>query len=145
MAKTWTAADLPVLADPNVIDAVGQFMHAHQAEGYRFEMPVMGYQVLLYDRAFADQVKTETGIADLKDLVHEVRRGSFVKPDPDGWELSFRAEALIRNEIDPSTRAPVGEVDYASDLEYENTVLYSVHDNGLEAFVTWAKANGVLG
>ena len=31
-----------------------------------------------------------------------------------GWEVSFRADAVIRNHLDPDTRKPIGAVDYAS-------------------------------
>jgi hypothetical protein len=144
MAFSWTATDLPLLADPNFIDLMGHFVHARQDEGYRFDMPLMGYQALFYAPEFEAEVKRDTGIAVLQTLVHEVRRGVFTKSDDeDGWEISFRADAVIRNELDPATHAPIGEVDYATDLSYSNTVLFSVHENGLVTFTDWAKANGL--
>ena len=46
MGFTWTQEDLPVLVDPNMIDRIGHFMHEHHGNGYVFEMPVVGYQIL---------------------------------------------------------------------------------------------------
>ncbi|MDA1310747.1 MAG: hypothetical protein O2985_14225, partial [Proteobacteria bacterium] len=139
----WTAADLPLLGDPSFIDRMGHFVHAHQDQGYRFDMPVMGYQALFYAPDFEAKVKSETGIAVLKTLVHEIRRGAFAKTDEDGWEISFRAEAAIRNELDPTSHLPIGAVDYATDLSYSNTVLFSVHETALAAFGDWARSNGL--
>ena len=143
MAFSWTAADLPLLSDPNFIDRMGHFVHAHQDQGYRFEMPVMGYQALFHTREFEETVKSETGIAVLRTIVHEIRRGVFANSDEDGWEVSFRADGLIRNELDPETHLPIGDVDYASDLVYSNTVLYSVHETGLQTFDAWVRANAL--
>ena len=143
MAFSWTAADLPLLDDPNFIDRMGHFVHARQEEGYRFDMPLMGYQALFYTPEFEAEVKRDTGIAVLQTLVHEVRRGVFTKSGDDGWEVSFRADAVIRNELDPATHTPIGDVDYATDLSYTNTVLFSIHESGLTTFANWATANGL--
>lgn len=143
MAFSWTATDLPLLANPNFIDQMGHFVHARQDEGYSFDMPLMGYQALFYTPEFEAEVKRDTGIAVLRTLVHEVRRGVFKKTDADGWEVSFRADAVIRNDLDPTTHTPIGEIDYATDLTYTNTVLFSVHETALPAFAEWARANGL--
>jgi hypothetical protein len=144
MAFSWTAADLPLLGDPSFIDRMGHFVHARQGEGYSFDMPLMGYQALFYTPAFAEEVKRETGVAALQTLVHEVRRGVFKKTDDnDGWELSFRADAVIRNELDPTTHLPIGEVDYATDLTYTNTVLFSLNEATIVTFADWTRANGL--
>lgn len=145
MAFSWTATDLPLLSDPSFIDRMGHFVHARQDQGYRFDMPLMGYQALFYTPEFEEEVKRDTGVAMLQTLVHEVRRGVFSRADDndDGWEVSFRAEAVIRNELDPTTHLPVGAVDYATDLSYSNTVLFSVHETALVTFADWAKANGL--
>lgn len=144
MAFSWTAADLPLLGDPSFIDRMGHFVHAHQDQGYSFDMPLMGYQALFYTAEFAEQVKRETGVAALQTLVHEVRRGVFRKTDDDnGWEVSFRADAVIRNELDPVTHLPIGDVDYATDLTYTNTVLFSVNESTLVDFASWVRTNGL--
>jgi hypothetical protein len=144
MAFSWTADNLPLLADPGFIDRVGHFVHAHQGDGYRFDMSLMGYQALFYAPAFEEEVKRDTGIAALQTLVHEVRRGVFAKIDEhDGWEISFRADAVIRNELDPTTHGPIGDVDYATDLTYTNTVLFSVHETALTSFTDWVHTNGL--
>lgn len=143
MAFSWTAADLPLLADPSFIDRMGHFVHARQGQGFSFDMPLMGYQALFYTPEFAEEVKRETGVAALQTLVHEVRRGVFKKTDEDGWELSFRADAVIRNELDPTTHLPIGEVDYATDLTYTNTVLFSLNEGSLVTFADWVRANGL--
>jgi hypothetical protein len=143
MAFSWNATDLPLLDDPNFIDRMGHFVHARQAEGYQFDMPLMGYQALFYTPEFEDVVKQETGVAVLKTLTHEVRRGVFSKTGDDGWEVSFRADAVIRNELDPTTHTPIGDVDYATDLTYSNTILFSIHETGLTTFAEWANENGL--
>jgi hypothetical protein len=143
MAFSWTATDLPLLADPSFIDRMGHFVHARQGEGFSFDMPLMGYQALFYTPEFAEEVRRETGVAALQTLVHEVRRGVFKKTDEDGWELSFRADAVIRNELDPATHLPIGEVDYATDLTYTNTVLFSLNEGTLVTFADWVRANGL--
>jgi hypothetical protein len=116
---------------------------ARQWEGFSFDMPLMGYQALFYTPKFAEEVRRETGVAALQTLVHEVRRGVFKKTDEDGWELSFRADAVIRNELDPATHLPIGEVDYATDLTYTNTVLFSLNEDTLVTFADWVRANGL--
>lgn len=144
MAFSWTAADLPLLGDPSFIDRMGHFVHARQDQGYSFDMPLMGYQALFYTPEFAEEVKRETGVAALQTLVHEVRRGVFKKIDDDeGWELSFRADAVIRNELDSATHMPIGAVDYATDLTYTNTVLFSLNEATLVSFAEWTRANGL--
>ncbi|UUX51150.1 hypothetical protein NUH88_05530 [Nisaea acidiphila] len=143
MGFSWTTSDFPKLADPHFIDAVGHLVHARQAEGYQFSMALMGYQALFYEPAFEELVKKETGIERLQTVLHEIRRGSFLKEGADGWELSFRADILVRNEFDTATRKPVGEVDYASDLEYRDQVLYATDEAGLERFRTWCKELGL--
>ena len=143
MAFSWTATDLPLLADPSFIDRMGHFVHARQGEGFSFDMPLMGYQALFYTPEFAEEVRRETGVAALQTLVHEVRRGVFKKTEEDGWELSFRADAVIRNELDPATHLPIGEVDYATDLTYTNTVLFSLNEGTLVTFADWVRANGL--
>jgi hypothetical protein len=143
MAFSWTAADLPLLGDPSFIDRMGHFVHARQGQGFSFDMPLMGYQALFYTPDFAEQVKRETGIDTLKTLVHEVRRGVFSKTGDDGWEVSFRADAVIRNALDPTTHLPIGDVDYATDLAYTNTVLFSVNESTLVSFADWVRANGL--
>lgn len=141
MAFSWTAADLPLLGDPSFIDRMGHFVHARQGQGFSFDMPLMGYQALFYTSEFTEEVKRETGVAALQTLVHEVRRGVFKKTDDDGWELSFRADAVIRNELDPTTHLPIGAVDYATDLTYTNTVLFSLNEGALVTFADWVRAN----
>ena len=143
MGFSWTSSDFPKLADPHFIDAVGHLVHARQTEGYQFSMALMGYQALFYDPAFEELVKKETNIERLQTPVHEIRRGSFLKEGDDGWELSFRADILIRNELDTATKNPVGEVDYVSDLEYRDQVVYATDESGLERFRTWCKAMGL--
>ena len=59
--------------------------------------------------------------------------------------MSFKAEALIRNELDPNTHLPIGEIDYATDLIYSNTILYSVSENGDVLFTDWLKTHGLIG
>lgn len=143
MGISWTSADYPRLTDPHFIDAVGQIIHARQADGYEFSIALMGYQVLFFDPAFEELVKKETKIAGLQTVVHEIRRGSFIKPGADGWEVSFRADILIRNELDLTTHKPVGEVDYASDLEYRDQVLYAEDEKGIESFKAWCREGGI--
>ena len=58
--------------------------------------------------------------------------------------MSFKAEALIRNELDPKTNLPIGEIDYATDLIYSNTILYSVSENGDVLFLDWLKTHGLI-
>lgn len=143
MSFSWNATDLPLLADPGFIDRMGHFVHSHQEQGYRFDMPLMGYQALFYTEEFAKEVKSDTGIAALQTLVHEVRRGVFSKSGEDGWEVSFRADAVIRNELDPTSHLPIGAVDYATDLTYSNTILFSVNENALVTFHDWARTNAL--
>ncbi|MEQ8333743.1 hypothetical protein [Nisaea sp.] len=143
MGISWTSSDYPKLADPHFIDAIGQFVHARQADGYQFSIALMGYQALYFDPAFEEMVKEETKIDRLQTVVHEIRRGSFIKPGAGGWEISFRADILIRNELDPATRKPVGEVDYASDLEYRDQVLYANDETGIENFKSWCREVGI--
>lgn len=143
MGFSWTTAEFPKLADPHFIDAVGHYVHARQAEGYKFSMALMGYQALFYDPAFEEMVKAETDIDRLQTVVHEIRRGSFIKDGADGWEVSFRADILIRNEFDTTSRKPVGDVDYASDLEYRDQVLYATDENGFARFQDWCREAGI--
>ncbi|WP_420403899.1 hypothetical protein [Nisaea sp.] len=143
MGFSWTSSELPKLADPHFIDAVGHLVHARQSDGYRFSMALMGYQALYYDPAFEELVKAETKIERLQTVVHEIRRGSFVKEGAEGWEVSFRADILIRNELDPGTNKPIGDVDYASDLEYRDPVLYATDEEGLPRFRAWCTELGL--
>lgn len=143
MGISWNSADYPRLTDPNFIDAIGQIVHARQADGYGFSIALMGYQALFFDPAFEELVKRETSIDGLQTVVHEIRRGSFIKPGADGWEISFRADILIRNELDPTTNKPVGEIDYASDLEYRDQVLYAEDEKGIENFKAWCREAGL--
>ncbi len=144
MGFAWTAEDMPVLDNPNVIDRVGHFVHARQGQGFSFDMPVMGYEALYYVPEFVEMVRKETGLEDLVTLVNEVRRGAFIKDGDDGWELSFQARALIRNELDPQNHRPIGDTDYATDLQYTHTVLYSEREDGLALFEAFARENGIL-
>lgn len=143
MGFSWTIEDYPKIADPHFIDAVGHLVHARQGEGYVFSMALMGYQALFYDAAFEQMVKEETKIDGLKTVVHEIRRGSFVKPGADGWELSFRADILLRNEFDSAVQKPVGAVEYVSDLEYRDQVVYAKDEGGLERFRAWCSEAGL--
>lgn len=143
MGFSWTTAEFPKLAEPHFIDAVGHLVHARQTEGYQFSMALMGYQALFYDPAFEELVKKETSIDRLQTVVHEVRRGSFVKDGEDGWEVSFRADILIRNDFDSGTGKPIGEIDYASDLEYRDQVLYATDEAGLSRFQKWCADLGL--
>jgi hypothetical protein len=114
VAFSWTSVDLPLLTNSDFIDRMGHFVHARQDEGYSFDMPLMGYQALFYTPHFEAEVKRDTGIDVLQTLVHEVRRGVFAKiagddGEENGWEISFRADAVIRNKLDPTTHLPVGD------------------------------------
>lgn len=143
MAFTWTAKDLPKLAEPHFIDSVGQLVHSLQGDVYGFAMELMGYQALFYDPAFEEMVKADTKIDRLQTVVHEIRRGSFLKRDPEGWELSFRADILIRNDFDRLSGRPIGQVDYAADLEYRDPVLFSRDEGGLGRFLAWCRDAGL--
>ena len=83
-------------------------------------------------------------ISKLKTEVQQVCRGAFSKLGAESWEVSFKAEALIRNELDPKTHLPIGEIDYATDLIYSNTILYSVSENGDALFLDWLKTHGLI-
>ena len=143
MGISWTSADYPRLADPYFIDAIGQLVHSRQADGYQFSIDLMGYQALFFDPAFEEMIKQETRIDRLRTVVHEIRRGSFIKPGAEGWEVSFRADILLRNELDTATSRPVGEIDYASDLEYRDQVLYAQDETGMEHFKAWCRDAGL--
>ncbi|MDG1273062.1 MAG: hypothetical protein P8P46_01220, partial [Alphaproteobacteria bacterium] len=62
----------------------------------------------------------------------------------DGWEVTFRAEALIRNELNSETNLPIGEVDYATDLIYSNTILFSLNETGNKIFERWTHNAGLI-
>lgn len=141
MAYIWNKEDFPLLADANFIDRIGHFVHSNT--GYRFEMPIMGYQALFYTQEFEELVSKESSIKALQPEVYEIRRGAFAKPGTEGWELSFQAKALIRNQLDLVTKLPVGKVDYATDLSYSNTILYSTNQEGLQIFLFWAQTHGL--
>ena len=143
MGISWTSADYPRLADPYFIDAIGQLVHSRQADGYQFSIDLMGYQALFFDPVFEEMIKQETKIDRLRTVVHEIRRGSFIKPGAEGWEVSFRADILLRNELDTATSRPVGEIDYASDLEYRDQVLYAQDETGMEHFKAWCRDAGL--
>jgi hypothetical protein len=68
----------------------------------------------------------------------------FGKVGTDGWEVSFRAEALIRNALDHNTHLPLGEIDYATDLIYSNTILFSLQQTGNKIFEEWARNVGLI-
>ena len=144
MGFTWNSSDVRALADPHFIDKLGHYVHCHQAENYTFSMNVMGYQTMYYTAEFEEIVKSESSIEALKTEVKQVCRGMFGKTGTDGWEVSFRAEALVRNSLDPSTHLPLGEIDYATDLVYANTILFSLHQTGNKIFEGWAKDVGLI-
>ena len=144
MGFTWSVRELRVLEDPNFIDRLGHYIHGQQSNGYRFAMDVMGYKAMYYSKEFEDLVKSESTISTLKTVVQQVGRGAFSKLGAESWEVSFKAEALIRNELDPSTHLPIGEIDYATDLIYSNTILYSVSENGDVLFTDWLKTHGLI-
>ena len=145
MGFTWSVRELRVLEDPNFIDRLGHYIHGQQSNGYRFAMDVMGYKAMYYSKEFEDLVKSESTISTLKTEVQQVCRGAFSKLGAESWEVSFKAEALIRNELDPNTHLPIGEIDYATDLIYSNTILYSVSENGDVLFTDWLKTHGLIG
>ena len=145
MGFTWSVRELRVLDDPNFIDQLGHYIHGQQSSGYRFAMDVMGYKAMYYSKEFEDLVKSESTISTLKTEVQQVCRGAFSKLGAESWEVSFKAEALIRNELDPNTHLPIGEIDYATDLIYSNTILYSVSENGDVLFTDWLKTHGLIG
>ena len=144
MGFTWNSSDLAALADPHFIDKLGHYVHGHQAENYTFSMNVMGYQAMYYTAKFEEIVKRESSIEALKTEVKQVCRGMFGKTGTDGWEVSFRAEALIRNALDPNTHLPLGEIDYATDLVYSNTILFSLQQTGNKIFEEWARNVGLI-
>jgi hypothetical protein len=51
---------------------------------------------------------------------------------------------LVRNELNPSTHLPIGEVDYATDLVYSNTILFSLNETGNKTFTDWAQYTGLI-
>ena len=118
MGFTWSVRELRVLDDPNFIDQLGHYIHGQQSNGYRFAMDVMGYKAMYYSKEFENLVKSESTISTLKTEVQQVCRGAFSKLGAESWEVSFKAEALIRNELDSNTHLPIGEIDYATDLIY---------------------------
>ena len=144
MGFTWNSSNLAALADPHFIDKLGHYVHGHQTDNYTFSMNVMGYQAMYYTAEFEQIVKRESNIEALKTEVKQVCRGMFGKIGTDGWEVSFRAEALIRNALAPNTHLPLGEVDYATDLVYSNTILFSLHQTGNKTFEEWAKNVGLI-
>ena len=144
MGFTWDSNEISILSDPHFIDKLGHFVHHHDSEYYKFSMNVMGYQAMYYTQEFEKIVKGESSINSLKTEVKQVCRGMFSKIGDDGWEVSFRAEALIRNELAPSTHLPMGEVDYATDLVYSNTILFSLHETGNKIFNEWAQYTGLI-
>ena len=144
MGFTWDANEISVLTDPNFIDRLGHFVHSHDSKNYKFSMNVMGYQAMYYTQEFEKIVKSESSINSLQTEVKQVCRGMFSKIDDNGWEVSFRAEALVRNELDHSTHLPIGEVDYATDLVYSNTILFSLHETGNKIFTDWAQYTGLI-
>ena len=144
MGFTWNSSNLAALADPHFIDKLGHYVHGHQTDNYTFSMNVMGYQAMYYTAEFEEIVKRESNIEALKTEVKQVCRGMFGKTGTDGWEVSFRAEALIRNALAPDTHLPLGEVDYATDLVYSNTILFSLHQTGNKTFEEWARNVGLI-
>lgn len=144
MQHVWNQHDLSELTDPGSIDRVGHFVHGNQDGGYAFEMPLMGYQILRFTDEFSTELKREGNLDQVRPLVHEVRRGSLKRNGDDGWELRFVAYALIRNELDPANGMPLGEIDYASDLEYSQIQLVADDEAGLYRFRSWVAKNGLL-
>ena len=144
MGFTWNSSNLAALADPHFIDKLGHYVHGHQTDNYIFSMNVMGYQAMHYTAEFEEIVKRESNIEALKTEVKQVCRGMFGKIGTDGWEVSFRAEALIRNALDPNTHLPLGEIDYATDLIYSNTILFSLQQTGNKIFEEWARNVGLI-
>lgn len=144
MGFTWTTKELRVLEDPNFIDRLGHYVHGDQSGDYKFAMDVMGYKAMYYTSEFETLVKSESSISTLKTEVQQVCRGMFAKSGAEPWEVSFKAEALIRNELDSDNHLPVGEVIYATDLVYSNTILYSTHENANIFFNEWSKLHGLV-
>ena len=144
MGFTWESNEISILSDPHFIDRLGHFVHNHDSEYYTFSMNVMGYQAMYYTQEFEKIVKSDSSINSLKTEVKQVCRGMFSKIDDNGWEVSFRAEALIRNDLSSLTHLPVGEVDYATDLVYSNTILFSLHETGNKIFTDWAQYTGLI-
>ena len=144
MGFTWSVRELRILEDPNFIDRLGHYIHDQQSKDYRFAMDVMGYKAMYYSKEFEELVKSESTISKLKTEIQQVCRGAFSKLGAESWEVSFKAEALIRNELDPKTNLPIGEIDYATDLIYSNTILYSVSENGDVLFLDWLKTHGLI-
>ena len=144
MGFTWNSEDIASLADPNFIDRLGHYVHNDNSNHYKFSMNVMGYQAMYYTKEFEDIVKSESSIKVLKTEIKQVCRGIFGKNGTDGWEVSFRAEALIRNDLNSETNLPIGEVDYATDLIYSNTILFSLSDTGNKIFERWAHNTGLI-
>ena len=144
MGFTWNVKQIPFLDDPNFIDRLGHYVHGNQSNDYKFAMDVMGYKAMYYTSEFEALVKSESTISALKTEVQQVCRGMFAKVGEEAWEVSFRAEALIHNELDPTTNLPIGEVAYATDLVYSNTVLYSVHENADSLFAKWTHSRGLI-
>ena len=144
MGFTWTTKELSVLEDPNFIDRLGHYVHGDQSGNYKFAMDVMGYKAMYYTSEFETLVTSESSISALQTEVQQVCRGMFAKNGQDSWEVSFKAEALIRNELDPSNHLPIGDVIYATDLIYSNTILYSAHENANIFFTEWSNAHGLV-
>ena len=144
MGFTWNSEDIAFLADPNFIDRLGHYVHNNNSNHYKFSMNVMGYQAMYYTKEFEDIVKSESSIKVLKNEIKQVCRGIFGKNGADGWEVSFRAEALIRNELNSETNLPIGEVDYATDLIYSNTILFSLNETGNKIFERWTRNAGLI-
>ncbi|MBH68888.1 MAG: hypothetical protein CMM58_11090 [Rhodospirillaceae bacterium] len=144
MGFTWNAKEIQFLDDPNFIDRLGHYVHGNQSNDYKFSMDVMGYKAMYYTSEFEALVKSESSISALKNEIQQVCRGMFAREGKEAWEVSFKAEALIRNELDPVTNMPIGEVAYATDLVYSNTVLYSIHENANSLFAEWAHSRGLI-
>ena len=144
MGFTWSVRELRILEDPNFIDRLGHYIHDQQSKDYRFSMDVMGYKAMYYSKEFEELVKSESTISKLKTEVQQVCRGAFSKLGAESWEVSFKAEALIRNELDTKTHLPIGAIDYATDLIYSNTILYSVSENGDVLFTDWLKTHELI-
>ena len=131
-----TSVDYPRLADPYFIDAIGQLVHSRQADGYQFSIDLMGYQACsLTAEKMIKQEKKSTACG----LSFTIAR-PFIKP---GRGLGSQlADILLRNELDTATSRPVGEIDYASDLEYRDQVLKRRTDwNG--TFQVWCRDAGL--
>jgi hypothetical protein len=105
------------------------------------DLPVMGYQILYYDQEYRERVMAEIEMKALIDLVSQLRRGALIREGDGGWELCFKATALIRKKLHPVTHKPIGDIDYATDLDFDDIVLYSKTEDGLANFTSWMAEN----